>query len=159
MAAVNSSPDEAPKPKSRLALLLGLGLALLLGGGGFFLTYSGLLLGADGADHAETAESAAPAAAFVPLDPVMISLGTAGQNRHLRLVAQLEVPQAKAAEVTHLTPRILDVINAYLRAVEVARLEEPAALVRIRGHLLSRIQLVTGEGMVDDLLITEFLIN
>ncbi len=58
-----------------------------------------------------------------------------------------------------LLPRVLDVTNTYLRAVEVSQLEDPAALIRIRSHLLRRIQLVTGEGRVNDLLITEFILN
>jgi len=31
--------------------------------------------------------------------------------------------------------------------------------VRIRAHLLRRIQIVTGEGRVRDLLVTEFVLN
>ena len=58
-----------------------------------------------------------------------------------------------------LMPRVLDVINTYLRAVEVRQLEDPAALTLIRSHLLRRIQLVTGDGRVNDLLITEFIVN
>jgi len=73
--------------------------------------------------------------------------------------AQLEVGPAFSGEVTHLMPRILDILNGYLRAIEVAELENPAALVRIRAQLLRRIQIVTGEGRVRDLLITEFVLN
>jgi flagellar FliL protein len=61
--------------------------------------------------------------------------------------------------VTHLLPRILDVLNGYLRAVELAELEDPDALVRLRAQMLRRIQIVTGQGMVRDLLVTEFVLN
>jgi flagellar protein FliL len=71
----------------------------------------------------------------------------------------LEVSGPHSAEVTLLKPRILDVLNSYLRAVEVAELEDPSALVRIRAQMLRRIQIVTGEGRVRDLLITEFVLN
>jgi flagellar FliL protein len=63
------------------------------------------------------------------------------------------------AEVTLLLPRILDVLNSYLRAIDVAEIEDSAALVRIRAQLLRRIQIVTGEGRVRDLLVTEFVLN
>ena len=58
-----------------------------------------------------------------------------------------------------LMPRVLDVLNTYLRAVEVRDLEEPAALARLRAQMLRRIQVVTGEGRVRDLLIAEFVLN
>ena len=56
-------------------------------------------------------------------------------------------------------PRVLDVLNTYLRAVEVRDLEEPAALARLRAQMLRRVQVVTGEGRVRDLLVTEFVLN
>jgi flagellar FliL protein len=62
-------------------------------------------------------------------------------------------------EVTLLLPRIMDVLNGYLRAIDITQLEDPAALIRIRAHMLRRIQIVTGEGRVRDLLITEFVLN
>jgi flagellar FliL protein len=69
------------------------------------------------------------------------------------------VPSAYAGEVAMLKPRILDVLNGYLRAVDPAELEDPAALVRLRAQMLRRIQIVTGEGRVRDLLVTEFVMN
>ena len=61
--------------------------------------------------------------------------------------------------MTLLLPRIVDVMNGYLRALDAAELENPAALVRLRAQMLRRIQIVTGEGRVRDLLITEFVLN
>lgn len=154
------TPSAPPKKRrSRLPILLGVLMGLLLGAGGFYASYAGLILSAEHSATNATTDAAVPSVAFVALDPIMISLGTAGNNQHLRMTAQLEVPPTQVAEVTHLVPRILDVINTYLRAVEVAQLQDPAALIRIRSHLLRRIQLVTGEGQVNDLLITEFILN
>ena len=56
-------------------------------------------------------------------------------------------------------PRILDVMNSYLRAIDTGSLEDPAAMVRLRAQMLRRIQIVTGEGRVRDLLVTEFVLN
>ena len=50
-------------------------------------------------------------------------------------------------------------IDALQRSCTERELEDPAALVRIRAHLLRRIQIVTGEGRVRDLLISEFVLN
>ena len=133
--------------------------ALLLGGGGFFATYSGMVLGpSDPEMHAAQPDALADIA-FVPIEQMVLSLGPAASSKFLRFTAQLEVPSTQAAEVTLLKPRILDVLNGYLRAVDVAELEDPAALVRLRAQMLRRIQIVTGDGRVRDLLVTEFVLN
>ncbi len=53
----------------------------------------------------------------------------------------------------------MDILNGYLRAVDVRDLEDPSALIRLRAQMLRRIQIVTGEGRVKDLLIMEFVLN
>jgi flagellar FliL protein len=77
----------------------------------------------------------------------------------LRFSAQLEVAEAYKAEVELLKPRVMDVLNGYLRAVEVTDLENPSALFKLRAQMLRRVQIVTGEGRVRDLLIIEFVLN
>ena len=161
MAEAEEPQDAAAKKKSKLPMILGLVLFLALGGGGFYAVYAGLLFAPVGvmAENTGPTAQALPDIAFVPVDPVVISLGKATDNRHLRLTAQLEVQKVGKDEVAALMPRILDVLNGYLRAVEVAELEDPDALVRLRSQMLRRIQIVTGEGRVRDLLITEFVLN
>ena len=57
-------------------------------------------------------------------------------------------------------PRVLDVLNTYLRAVDVKRPRgRRPRCARLRAQMLRRIQVVTGEGMVRDLLVTEFVLN
>lgn len=146
-----------PKPRRRMApLLIGVALAAAAGGGGFYATTAGLLPLPEG-DAAPAAPM--PDVAFVPVPPLVISLGPTSRHRHLRFAAQVEVAPGHAAEVTHLMPRIVDVVNGYLRAVDPAELEATAALVRLRAQLLRRIQIVTGEGRVTDLLVSEFVLN
>lgn len=166
--AVEGAEEEAPKKKSKLPLILGLVGALVLGGGGFYAVYSGLLLGgAEGSapeDHAEagdtqTAVLALPEVAYVPIDPLIISLGPRGSDKHLRFRATLEVDPTYEEDVTRLVPRVLDVLNSYLRAVDMHDIEDPGALVNLRAQMLRRIQLVTGEGRVRDLLVMEFVLN
>lgn len=158
MAEPESSPDAAPRKTSKLPLILALVGALVLGGGGFYATYSGLLLGPSG-EAAEQTVADLPDIAFVPLEPLVISLPPGSGSKHLRFSSQLEVATSHAQEVTLLMPRILDVLNGYLRAVETRDLEDPSALVRLRAQMLRRIQIVTGEGRVRDLLVTEFVLN
>lgn len=158
---MTDTADSPPAKASKLPLLLGLVLALALGGGGFWATFSGLVLPDAPASAAPRpqAPASAPVGTFLPIDPITINLGQRGQSRHLRFVAQIEVEPAHAAEVGRLMPRIVDVLNTYLRAVDLPELEEPAALTRLRGQMLRRIQIVTGPGRVNDLLIMEFVFN
>lgn len=160
MADVAEPQDVAPK-KSKMPLIIGLVLAILLGGGGFYATYSGMILGTTehGSDHGESSPEALPDIAFVPIEPLVISLGDAASARYLRFTSQLEVNGPLVPDVTLLMPRIVDVMNGYLRAIEPSSLDEPSMMLKIRAHLLRRIQMVTGEGRVRDLLITEFVLN
>lgn len=162
MAEAALPQDAAPKKKSKLPLLIGVALFLLCGGGGFYAVYSGLLFGSS-AEHATAdlaeGETGLPQVAFVTIEPLVISIGDTAAARHLKFTSSLEVTLATQEEVTALLPRILDVLNGYLRAVDPADLEDPAALVRLRAQLLRRIQLVTGEGRVRDLLVTEFVLD
>jgi flagellar FliL protein len=155
--------DEAPKKRSKLPLLLGVVLALAGGGGGFFAVQAGIVGGAKAEDTPEEsptyAESKVPDVAFVALDPVVISLPSSGGRDHLRFSAQLEVVPGKEAEVAAIKPRIIDVLNSYLRAVELAELEDPVALLRLRAQMLRRVQVVAGPDRVKDLLIMEFVLS
>jgi flagellar FliL protein len=158
--------EQKSRKKSKLPLLIGLGLMLTLGGGAFFAVYSGMLLAQPGEAEDELpmlTEGTAPPlpnVAFVPIEPLIINLSNANTtSRHLRFQAQLEVPFAYEQEIMSLQPRIIDVLNGYLRAVDVAELESPAALVRLRAQMLRRLQIVAGEGRIKDVLIMEFVIN
>ncbi|WP_323037664.1 flagellar basal body-associated FliL family protein [Pararhodobacter sp.] len=179
MSAAAETEQPAEK-SSKKGLIVGVILAVAGGGGGFFVTYSGLasslLGGGDQHSTAATESTAGTSAdtghgsttappstsgntAFVPLEPITISLGPRGQSRHLRFSAQLEVANNHSAEVQRLMPRITDVLNIYLRALDPHELEEPAALLRLRAQMLRRVQIVTGPGFVNDLLVMEFVLN
>lgn len=159
MAATDTAVAEAPAKGSKRPLMIGAALALVLGGGGFYAVQSGVILGQPASQLSEPEIKALPEIGFVPMDPLVISLGRDSGSRHLRFSAQLEVAKGYEEEVRLMLPRVVDVLNSYLRAVEVSELEEPSALVRLRAQMLRRIQIVTGEGRVRDLLIMEFVLN
>ncbi|MBF9035262.1 flagellar basal body protein FliL [Rhodobacterales bacterium HKCCE2091] len=186
--SVEADPEDAPAPKKKgmlIPLVAGLVLAIAGGGGGFWAVSSGPLSGMFGGgaedSHAEddghgdsgdshatddghgddghdTAGGFVPVA-FIPLDTVTISLGPDSGNRHLIFSAQLEVAPEHAQDVEALAPRVLDVLNSYLRIVGIDELSRPESLARIRAQMLHRIQIVAGDGRVRDLLITEFVVN
>ncbi|WP_095587900.1 flagellar basal body-associated FliL family protein [Actibacterium ureilyticum] len=162
MSAEEDMTPEEPAKKSKLPLIVGIVLALVLGGGGFFAVYSGLILAPSDvaqAKHDAPRDPASDSVAFVALDPLIIALAPDIGPRHLRIAAQLEVPPTAKEDVAHLSPRILDVMNGYLRAIDLSDIEDPTALMRLRAQLLRRIQIVTGDGRVNDFLITEFVLN
>jgi flagellar FliL protein len=167
---------ESPK-KGKKALIFGVLGAVILGGAAFYVTYTGIFPSAGGDSEAVTDSHGAPVdnghgapvegehsgaeseVTFVALDTVVISLGKFASSRHLRFQAYLEVPPAAAEEVEYLSPRILDVLNTYLRAISESELEDPASMNRLRAQMLRRVQVVVGEENVRDLLITEFVLN
>ncbi|MEE9453351.1 MAG: flagellar basal body-associated FliL family protein [Paracoccaceae bacterium] len=176
-ADVKNDGEDPPK-KGKKGLLIGVIGALVLGGGGFYATYSGMILGAktdsghesaseDSGGHGASSddhgggESMASSSdvAFIALEPLIITLGKYATSRHLRFRAHLEVYPAATADVEHLAPRILDVLNTYLRAISETELEDPASMNLLRAQMLRRVQVVVGEGKVKDLLITEFVLN
>jgi len=152
------------KSGSSKGIMFGLLAALILGAGGFFATYSGMISsGGQGAApagaHGSPSYQTGATPAFVKLDPLIISLSHSSVNRHLRFAAQLEVNPDYVDEVTALTPRVLDVLNDFLRAVAVQDIEDPATFSRLRAQMLRRIIFVTGKDRVRDLLISEFVLN
>lgn len=156
MADLAADPPPPPR-RSKLPLVIGAVLAVLLGAGGFFASYSGLVSlpagrSADGPSMLADSD-------FVPLAPILVSLGGSGAGQHVRFAATLEVAGRHRGEVEKLMPRILDVLNGYLRAVDPQEFAAPGALIRLRAQMLRRVQVVTGEGRVRDLLVTEFVLN
>jgi len=159
-----SSVETVPARRGWRPLLAGVVLAFALGGGAFHAVRSEMVLSDLLRPGPETGPARAeiermPDVAFIPLEPLRATLPRGETGRQLRLEGHLEVPPEHEDEVRRLMPRIMDVMNSYLRAVEMAELRDPAALMRLRAQMLRRIQVVTGEGRVHDLLVTTFLIN
>lgn len=156
MVEAVAGDTQIPEKRSKLPLLVGLGLAVVLGAAGFYVTWAGMILAPD---HPAPEAAAMPTVAFVPVPPLIVTLPAGANAQHLRFTAELEVMAPHVDPVAALMPRILDVLNAYLRAVDAKDIEDPAALTRLRANMLRRVQLVVGDGRVRDLLVTEFVLN
>ena len=165
--AENESPEsneDPPKKSGKKGVLIAMVVAALAGGGGFYASFSGALLSPQqtpeiASDMPATELLPGPEVAFISIQPLVINVGANGADRFLRFQAQLEVRPESEQEVSALMPRIVDVLNGYLRAVDVSELQKRAALVKLRAQMLRRIQVVTGEGRVRDLLIMEFVLS
>ncbi|WP_050605123.1 flagellar basal body-associated protein FliL [Ruegeria sp. 6PALISEP08] len=165
MTDATAEQTETTDKKGKKGILIGLILAVSGAAGGYFLTSSGLIpLGGKAAEEAsQDMEKEKPVktladVAFIDLPPVIVSVNSSN-SRRLKFHAQLEVNAPYMADAERMQPRIMDVLNGYLRAVELQDLEDSLALMRIRGHLLRRIGIVVGEGRVRDVLVMEFVLN
>ena len=156
-------PAEGRK-SGKMPLIIGIVLALAGGAGGFFATSTGLILAPESNSEKEKSQasdvpSLTSDIAFVPMEPLTISMPPSSKYKHLRFRGELEVATQHAGEVQTILPRIVDVLNSYLRALDISDIEEPAALARLRSQMLRRVQIVAGPGRVNDLLIMEFVLN
>lgn len=158
---IEAEPGDEKKKGSKKGFIIGLLGAIILGGGAFYATSSGMILGpkSETESHEVAEHDPLPDLVFIPLDPMVISLGSSASAKFLRFTAQLDVEPASAEEVALVMPRILDVLNTYLRAVSEEELGKPSSLERLRAQMLRRVQVVTGPGQVRDLLITEFVLG
>lgn len=161
MAGENADGEETaetPKKSGKKGLIMGLVGALVAGGGGFYATYSGAVASLSGGEsHAAT--DIDHSFAYVTLDPLVISLGPNANARHLKFSGSLEVPVEHVEEVEMLKPRVVDALNTFLRAVDEDELARPSSMLKLRAQMLRRVQVVTGEGRIRDLLVLEFILN
>ncbi len=168
--------DDKPAKKGKSKLLLAAGvLALLAGGGGFYAVYSGLVelpfvggeegVNVAGAGYGGEGEEQAGASylfepgAYVNLEPMIIALGAQSRSRHLKLTLTVEVGPGREIEIEAVRPRVVDMLNGFLRAVDEREFEQPRSMERLRAQMLRRVRLVTPVGAVRDLLIQEFVLN
>ena len=152
----------APKKSSPLKFLIPLLALLLPAGGGFYATYSGMIaLPFGGGDESKT-EYKEPKdldIAFLSLDEMVITLGPGAAATHLIFQAELETIPTGVEALSKLRPRIVDVFNTYLRAVEERDLRTPGGMTKMRAQLLRRVRVVVGEIEVRDLLFTKFIMK
>lgn len=178
--------EEEPKKKSKLPLILGVVMALVGGGGGFFAVSSGLILGG-GKETAQTEDHATDehktdvhgetyandhgdadhddhgtvtlVGGYLELDPIVVTLPETSRHSTLRFTASLELSPDHASEVAAIRPRIIDVMNTYLRSIDASDFDKPGALSMIRSHLLARMHIIAGPDRVEDVLIMEFILT
>lgn len=159
MTDATDTPDGPARRGMLVPLLASVVLFVLGGGGGYVATMSGLL--PFGASATASAKVANPAegVAFLPIDPIVVSLGPAAANRHLSFRAQLEVTSDAVDSVTAIMPRIVDVLNGFLRAADAREFDDPAGLIRMRAQMLRRLQAIAGENRIRDVLVMELVLN
>lgn len=156
---MSPATDVSPRKRGK-SILLGGALAFVCAVAGFIGTSGLVPVPTPSSNHGTGAsEAAAHDFEYVPIDTLTISIGNSGAIQHLKFTAQLEVVVGTSDEVKFVMPRIVDVINGFLRAVEVGELADPSYLTRLRSLLLRRIEIVVGPDIVRNLLVMEFVLN
>lgn len=171
MSAAEEIPEQPVKSRKKKVLIIAPVLFALGAGGGFGAIKMGLFDSILGSDAAESEVGAMVATgqsspftasgtpSFVDIPTVVVNLPRNSGHRHLRFTMKLEVQPNAVADIVALEPRILDILNTYLRAVDAADFDQPQTLSMIRAHLLARMQIVAGSGRVTDVLVQEFVLN
>ena len=98
-------------------------------------------------------------AAYLQLDPLIISIEPIGQSRHLRIQAVIETDPEHAILLSERIYQIRDAFNTYLRSTNAKEFEDPAAMSRLRAQLLRRSRAVAPDANIQSVLITEFILT
>lgn len=181
-----STNAEAPsggtkKSKKKLLMLLLPILLLGAGGGGAFMFVPAVhdkvtgLIGGDGAKKEEEA-AVEPKPYFVEIPEITVTMPNAGRARQLRIKIALELakrpgepggggkeggkePKEDVGRADVLSPRIYDGLVLYLRTLRDAEVDGAISIDRMRGDLQRRLDLLLGEGVLKDVLITSLVIG
>lgn len=148
----------APAGKSRRKLLLGLGAAVLIGGGAgaYTLLWSGK-------PKANASEPGKKAVVMVNVREMTVNLAAepnADRPRFLKFSVALEVDDAKvASEIQPLLPRVEDAFQVLVRQLRAADLDGSAGLYRLREELLRRVNVAVHPARVDAVLFKDLVVQ
>lgn len=155
------------KVKGKRKLIIIIAAVLLLVGIGAGLAFSGVLGGGKDAKKEEshdkkTSESTVPAKpVYYELPEFLVNLSTgSGKTSFLKMTVTLELKNEASRQVMDANkPRVLDTFNVYLRELRPSDLAGSAGSYRLKEELMRRINATVEEGIVKDILFSEFIIQ
>ncbi len=98
-------------------------------------------------------------ATFLVLEPMIVSIQPIGRSKHLKVSLVLETDDDGADALQQNGFYVQDVLNTFLRSVDVAVLEDPASMSRLRAQILRRIRAIVPDAEITNVLITEFVLT
>jgi len=169
-----SSPPPAPKPdetaeapapkggRRKMILIAAPVMVLLLAGAGLWFT--GILPHALGMDkhNGQAAEAAKPVPpSYVDLPEMVANLNSnLRKPSYIKLSARIEVPNpADVDKVKAAMPRVVDMMQTYLREMRPEELRGSAGTYRLREELLVRASAAVAPAKVSDVLFTQMLVQ
>ncbi len=158
MAEAKAESANNPPKKSKTKLLIVLIVVLALVGAG--VGYSGVLLPLIGTTHVEdTSMSDVSKTAFIDMPRVIVPLGEQASAKHLAAQFVIETTREHSERIDKLKPRLMDMLNTYLRAVDEKELSEPSRFRQLQAQILRRAKLIAGDAAVRNVLIQEFILQ
>ncbi len=101
--------------------------------------------------------AAQSAAVYVEVPEQIVNLHPASRTRLLKIAVTLAVPEVERARVQAAEPKVVDVLQTYLRQLDDTDLNGTAGLLGIRSEIRRRLTLLLGEGAVSDVLLRSIL--
>lgn len=96
---------------------------------------------------------------FVPLEEILITIGSEPATRFLKMEVSIVTDEEHAYMVEQDAPILIDAFINYLRSVELEDFEDPAYYGKMREQLSRRSELVLGTSATDGILVTSFLLR
>ena len=143
--------------KSKLILILGAAAAMSLLGGGVW--FSGMLSRPHKPKSIDSIVTTQPV--FVET-PEMVTNLDAGPHRlsFVKVQCKIEVSHPRdAASLTAVMPRLVDMIQTYLRETRPEELRSDTGTYRLREALLLRASLATSDATIKDVLFEELIVQ
>ncbi len=161
-ATTAESPKEKKGGKLKLVLIIVVVLIAAGAGGWFSGLIPGLLHGRshETAEAAETASSAS-APLFMDLPDIVANMSNGGRRASfIKLRAKLELGRKEdLVTVQNAMPRVLDLVQSYLREVRPEELRGSAGTYRLREELVGRVNIAAAPAHVLNVLFVELLVQ
>ena len=97
--------------------------------------------------------------AYTEVQEILITVGSAPATRYLKMQLAVATDKNDAEKIKPLETQLIDAFLLYLRSVELKAFAAPAFYKHMREQLGRRADLVLGDGIVEGVLITEFLLR
>jgi flagellar FliL protein len=162
MAQEQDNSQNSAQKKSKLGLILVIIGIIFAAVGGVAVGYLGLIpasiLGKDNPKVSPVLPNI-DNTIFIQLPPITIPLGQNAKAKYLRATFSVETDPNYEERIEKLRPRLMDMLNTYLRAVEETDLTNPNRFQNLQAQMLRRSRLVAGESAIKNLLVQEFILQ